>query len=662
MKSKYNVPVNKIDFRSPGLSPFSATLLAVVMFFIYTTGYALRVFVQFTSLQILSVGLTCAGLLIALTALFMRPSLFDFHPGLLRVNLKTVASSLFITFVLIMFAHNTFDTTFMFARTFPLLETELGLGWHQDTVFHVSLIQSILNFGYPSIAQHGHPLAVYHVLSHYVDALILFITRVDPYDSYGLLFHYKIFLFLSSILLAVTAMTRNHGSITYFVSFVLLAPCIISNWPAIGSYGLWMASLILILSAPFVFSRLFQEENLTHRQLVALFLIIVSIGLAKISNGLMYGALLGLFILFKQTSRISTYLFGGLLLIFFLAYGYSFSLGDSECLKIDFTRLSFTQLYNYLKAKEIVRSPLELKMPSEIPGILTCTTILLVILVSRVQKNSVAAFFSAVVGLGLLYIVTESNSGYIFADVWYFQYALLSGMILLTFASVLHYKNGFTSSDSYRKAISDICDPGLAIAAIVCLALLSKYTTLCSFNIFNVSPAWIRVTVDYANTNPFALINKKLPPTEQITVNSSLNEKKAVLKKLSVSRPLLALQQDIANILAEHKLSKKKTALLLSKDYFDNQFIPFDETLSCSFWSRGLMIYAVTGVQLLYGVTELPKPRGYGITSYYKHYRALPDQLIDEDNICKSQDIVDSILLYTSKHNGLLIKCKDTIK
>ncbi|WP_181040229.1 hypothetical protein [Desulfobulbus oralis] len=151
MKSKYNIPVNKIDFRSPGLSPFSATLLAVVMFFIYITAYALLVFVQFTSLQILSVGLTCAGLLILLTTLFMRPSLFDFHPGLLRVNLKTVASSLFITVVLIMFAHSAAGTPFSgYVRTFPLLETELGLGWHHDTAFHVSLIQSILNFGYPS--------------------------------------------------------------------------------------------------------------------------------------------------------------------------------------------------------------------------------------------------------------------------------------------------------------------------------------------------------------------------------------------------------------------------------------------------------------------------------------------------------------------------------
>ena len=94
------------------------------------------------------------------------------------------------------------------------------------------------------------------------------------------------------------------------------------------------------------------------------------------------------------------------------------------------------------------------------------------------------------------------HSKAIFADVWYFQYAFLSGMILLTFASVLHYKNRFTSSDPYRKATSNTCDPGLAIAAIVCLTLLTKYTALCSFNIFNVSPAWIKVTVDYANTNP----------------------------------------------------------------------------------------------------------------------------------------------------------------
>lgn len=657
MKSKYNIPVNKIDFRSPGLSPFSATLLAVVMFFIYITAYALLVFVQFTSLQILSVGLTCAGLLILLTTLFMRPSLFDFHPGLLRVNLKTVASSLFITVVLIMFAHSAAGTPFSgYVRTFPLLETELGLGWHHDTAFHVSLIQSILNFGYPSIAQHGHPLAVYHVLSHYVDALILFITRVDPYDSYGLLFHYKIFLFLSSILLAVTAMTRNHGSITYFVSLVLLAPCIISDWSAIGSHGLWMASLILLLSSPFVFSRLFQEENLSDRQLVALFLIIVSIGLAKISSGLMYGALLGLFILFKRTLRISTYLFVGLLLIFFLAYGYSFSCVFPDYVNLDFRRLGLTQLYDYLKAKQIVRSSAEIF--SSMPGILACTTILFFILVSRVRKVSAAAFFSTIVGIGLLYIVTESNNGYSISDVWYFQYGFLSGMILLTFASVLHYKDGFTSSDSYRKTTSNTCDPGLAIAAIVCLALLTKYTQLCSLNIFHVSPTRISQTVAYANIHPFASINKKLPPTEQITVSSSLNKKKAVLKKLSVSRPLLTLQHDIANMLAEHKLSKRNAALLLSKEYCDNQFKPFAEDS----WSRGLMIYAVTGVQLLYGVTELPKPRGYGITDYYKRYRTLSDQLIDEDNICKAQDIVDSILLYTSKHNGLLIKCKDTIK
>lgn len=654
MKSKYNVPVNKIDFRSPGLSPFSATLLAVVMFFIYITGYALRVFVQFTLLQILSVGLTCAGLLIVLTALFMRPSLFDFHPGLLRVNLKTVASSLFITVVLIMFAHSIGTYFPLYARTFPLLETELGLGWHPDTAFHVSLIQSILNFGYPSIAQHGHPLAVYHVLSHYVDALILFITRVDPYDSYGLLFHYKIFLFLSSILLAVTAMTRNHGSITYFVSFVLIAPCIISNWFAIGSHGLWMASLILLLSAPFVFSRLFQEENLSDRQLVALFLIIVSIGLAKISSGLMYGALLSLFILFKRALRISTYLFGGLLLIFFLAYGYSFSFVYPDYVNLDFTRLGLTQLYDYLKAKQIVRSSSE--FPSSMPGILACTTILFFILVSRVRKVSAAAFFSAIVGIGLLYIVTESNNGYSVVDVWYFQYGFISGMILLTFASVLHYKNGFISFDSYRKATSNTCDPGLVIAAIVCLALFTKYTKLSTFNIFNVSPSRISQIIAYANTNPFASINRKLPPTERLTLSSSLNDKKAALKKLSVSRPLLTLQHDINNILAQHKLSKKKTALLLSKEYFDNQLKPFGGTP----WSRGLMIYAVTGTQLLYGVTEIP--RGFGFSSYYRPYTVLSDQLIDDDDICKSQNIVDSILLYTNKHDGLLIKCNDNIK
>ena len=46
----------------------------------------------------------------------------------------------------------------------------------------------------------GTPILVYHILSHYIDALILLISGLEPWDSYGLFFHFKIVLFLSSIL------------------------------------------------------------------------------------------------------------------------------------------------------------------------------------------------------------------------------------------------------------------------------------------------------------------------------------------------------------------------------------------------------------------------------------------------------------------------------
>lgn len=626
---------NHIDFQTSGISTFSVTLLALVMFFIYITGYALLVFIQFSPLQILVVGLTFAALLAALTALFMRPALLGITLAPIRINLKTIGASLFVFFVLIIFTHSTNPVFSAYFQTFPLLEAELGLGWHPDAAYHVSHIQSILNFGYPSIAQHGHPLTAYHTLSHYVDALILLITQVDPYDSYGLFFHYKIFLFLSSILLAVTAMTRKHGVITYFVSFVLFAPCVIGTWHAIGSHGLWMATVILLLSAHFVFCLLFKKPDLTLRQFAALFLIIVSIGLAKISSGFMYGALLGAFILIKQPRQIYTYAFGAALITFFYLYGVTFfsSLNNVQS-SIDISSLGLPGLFNYLTASQIVRGGRTIF--SYTHAILACAVILVAIVFQKANKNIIAGLLATALAIVCLYFITETISYYSISDIWYFQYGLVSGLLLLTFASVLHHKqelNKFPpatgAAATYRRSIS--------IAGLACIALLMKYTV---------------PLPSFTHTSPFLSINQKLSASEQVTVLSSRSAKAGALEKLSSSRPLKALQNDVKKTLDDNNLSREETGLVLSKEFFDNQF----RQVGGVPWARGLLVYATTGVQLLYGVTEIP--RGYGYTEYYKPFTARSDQFVNDNDLCVTQDVVNVVILYSSTAEGELIDCR----
>ena len=641
-----------IELQTPGVSVFSATLLALLGFFSYMTAYALSVFIQFTYWEILSVGVICAALLVGLSALFMRASLLNFRLRPLRLNLATLAASLFVTCMLIMLTHSVNSTWAAYVHTFPLLEAELGLGWHLDTAYHVSLIQSILNFGYPSIAQHGHPLTAYHVLSHYVDALILFITQVDPFDSYGLFFHYKIFLFLSSILLAVTAMTHRQGWITYLVSFVLLTPCIVGTWHAIGSHGLWMASLILLLSAPFVFSRLFQDEDLTPRQLLALFSTIVFIGLAKISSGFMSGVLLGGFILVKQPARLSTYIFGLALLVFFYLYGnVFFSRLNGISGSLDLASLGLRDFYEYVTASQIIRG--QSKTLSEMPAILACTAILLALGFTRENRKDLYPAVASLLAITALYVITRSNKSLSINDIWYFQYGMLSSLILLTFAAIIHSKSKPAWAAQPGNLAASAHERRHTLAAVACLALLTKYAALPSFSIFDAGPEAIRQKIAYANTSPFASINKKLPADEQLTVLGTHNTKTAALEKLGASRPLKALQRDIATILMEHGLVKNQTALVLSKEYFDNQLKPFG---GGPLWARGLLAYAITGTQLLYGVTGMPS--GYGYTAHYKPFTAVSDQFLSDHDICEGQNIANAVILHTSKDIATIADCR----
>ena len=231
--------------------PHSITIFSIILFYIWMTSRALLIFQQFSFFEITAVSISFFFLFITLIMIFIN----NFFQKQIKFNVYNLFIS-FIIFIFMGIMENTVKYPFAeyYYHTFPLLETEMGLGWHQDTVFHSSVIQSILNFGYPSIAQHDSPILFYHVLSHYVDSFILFIAGLDVYESYGLLFYFKGFILISTIMIFINYLFEKFSIYIFLISIVLITPIIIGTWHTIGSHGLWFTSIVLIISTPKVFS------------------------------------------------------------------------------------------------------------------------------------------------------------------------------------------------------------------------------------------------------------------------------------------------------------------------------------------------------------------------------------------------------------------------
>ena len=274
---------------------------------------------------------------------FFLMSLYDLLiAGLAVFFLMLLVGSIYLFYVA------TNDYPNIAIRAFNLLEFELGLGWNKDTAFHVALIQSILNFGYPSIAQHGFPMIVYHVLSHYADAFVILLTNVEPYDSYGLLFHFKIFLLLSSIVIFIERLINNKKPIFFLFALILISPIILINGQPLTSHSLSFFYPILLLSAFKVFRIISKSHENNLKDIFFLSCIVFVTALGKIAFGFMYAAFLGFYLLFKQPKSYVPYLFGIVTLSFFYFYSSLIPTGDRN---ISFAGIDLSSFYDFLLAK-----------------------------------------------------------------------------------------------------------------------------------------------------------------------------------------------------------------------------------------------------------------------------------------------------------------------
>ena len=691
--SKFKLFIKQV-FMSSSQNLYTLTIISIVNFYIFMTFYANLVYQQFSSSQVLSVSLSFFLILTITVYIFDQ----KFFRQKFELNIKTIFFSFIIVFILIMLVNAPSEQFKNYFYTFPLLKTELGLGYNHDSVFHISLIQSILNYGYPSIGQDGVKATVYHVLSHYMDASILFINHIEAYDSYGMFFHFKSFLLVSSILIFLSQIIKKANYSIFVISFLITAPIIIASWHAIGSHALWFTSIIILLSFNKVNTILLKKEKNSIKDYIFLFIIIILISLGKISTGFMYSVFIGVFMLIKKPKSFSIYIIGILWIIFFLFYSSLFTSSTHHEFKLLETNILLEYLfYNpYYTVQEthsifisillIILLTFMFKQNNNIRVLITSIitfivflalliiqpnlntsdifyfeygffSILILFVISIISYNFkrchytkdtkqmwtiIKVFINFFINILLTYINKQKNNIRILTtsltafiillaifilqpnftptETWYIKYSIFS-ILILFIINILNkitynFKN-YHYSENIKYIWNNVKVFNLrksncltkAILFICFLIFSMKVYILPPFNLFHLSP---RKEINYLLNGRYKNINKKLYTDKILNISDDLE-----LNNLENPRPLKNFRNQLYILMKQNAMTKQNTLLYIPKEIFNTQLNGF---LGSS-WSKGLLIYAVAGVPLIYAIEKEKKTYGFGIYSKSSFYK-----------------------------------------
>jgi len=566
----------KSIFSKDKFSIGSVVIFSITLFYILVTFYALSVFVQFNYIEVISVSLVFLILLILMATVFLG----DFFRQSLNFSIYNIFIAI-LTLVIMLFLLNSISSTFFpYYHLFPLLETELGLGWHQDTVFHTSLIQNILNFGYPSIGQHGTPITVYHVLSHYIDTLILAITGLEPYDSYTLLFYFKGFLLLSSITIFIAYVFKEFSGYMFVVFLLFFAPIIISNWHCIGSHGLWFTTILLLLSMPKVFD-IIQLKYISIKSFLFLFLLIIFISFGKISTGFMYASFVGFILLMRRPKDIFIYLLGIGWIIFFLLYSSLMTKNTDKIDSFDFSWLNLNSLYKYFININLLEYEVQI-------SIFATIVILAIYRYIFKDRQSSTLFKAVIINFIILLFITKSSIRLSNSDIFYFYFGFKSILILFIINSLPNIIRLYPVKEFHK--LTKVNRQLLIVGLIFSTLYLSSFYTQPSF----------KLESEFLNRDIAVMPNKdKLAKTKVIFLKEYLDKKEY--------RPLKVFRDNLYAFMKYNQITKNQLSLYIPKGIFEQISSKFE---GCT-WANGMLIYAITGVPLVNGIKELKQSYGY---------------------------------------------------
>lgn len=481
----------------------------------------------------------------------------------------------------------------------PIFDVDSHNKWHQDTSFNISIIQSIISFGFPSVGLDGHRLTTYHVLTHYFDAALLTVSGLDPYNSYGLTSLTKASIFVCLCLALCQSLST--GKFRQCALFLISSPLIISSWHSVASHALWMPSTLLIITAMFTFRFVFRSESPSVKEYILASALSVLLCLGKISTGLAYIMIVFSISFFRDYCKARMYLCAASLFVFILAYQkfINYSYGIDSAISID--SLNFSGLYNLIYSSGI-------RYASAIPilillfGVLSC--------VNR-NKATLRVLFGIGVSFLLICALSIMMKSFSWSDKFYFFQGVYATAILIFIISLS------CVPQALRKESSNLW----FAFSLMSLSFFSffVYQPLLSFS--DMSFKRIENKVKYIK-------NEKIKEAGEIS-NGNLSN----------------LKYFIEHVKNDNDLENSSLAIFIPKNVVQNEFVKSNDKRRNNFYTMN--IYAATGIQIIHGV--IGNERAYGFANYSNDSRLVNS--IDYSEACSVYNVSGIITIesYTNQ-------------
>jgi hypothetical protein len=490
--------------------------------------------------------------------------------------------------------------------TFPLNEVDSGGRLSQDTMFHESLIQSIMHFGYPSTGLNGVPWAIYHTLSHYVDALFLTISGLEPLDSAGLFFRLKLILLIASLLLLVGTATVQLPPLAFFAAILVGVPAFAGTWHAVGSHSLWLTTFILILTARFTFTAITAAHKLTGRTLIALGVIGIVLSLGKISSGFMYILVVGVFLVLDKGRDLRIYILGSVWLLFLSVYSWLFAL-DRTILPTERVDTLWTQLEPSARLLLLQGNGASAMLP--LYSLATFLAVYFVLYRRKSTRNLLVSLGLGIFGIAVLAFLRLHPN-----DVWYFGQGLFYAVLLMTFLD-------FVAIRGTQHVVFSSGPGGLRRYGYVILTVVAVLSTA----------GMSRPVVSLFSAQPAAIVSVL---TGQVPAPAGN------------AQGVAAFRSSLYSYMHEHDYAQKNSLLFIPTSVWERAApLLSSPTRGHAPWANSLLVYSATGVPLINGVVAWSQ--GYGFASYATQDFMLTESEFQNTNHCElNKNVIEVVSWY----------------
>jgi len=492
------------------------------------------------------------------------------------------------------FGFQRFDRSGGFAEYpfFPLDTIDASELVGKDTIFHVTLMNSIINFGYPSTGLNDAPLFVYHTLSHYLESGISVVSGISPIDTLGLFYGLKIVVLLAAMLFFLYQATKNNSFVYFLLSIALVIPVLMSRWVITWSLSLWLPSFILLATAFFIYTTINSSKPLSNRAFIAIGVIGVLLSLGKLSSGFFFMLVAGLHLLFNFVKDRRVYVLGVLWFVFLVVYG--LAVADDRSGSI-LGSLSFVERIASTARMVLLLGALP-RAVFDIYILLLFLAVAFFIYRRKSTRNlliSLAFGFVATCAMQFL----QLN----FRDIRYFHHGLFFIVFVL---AVIDFFQIFGSGNDVRKF--DIRTfwrkPSLVLGVIAVVMTL---------------------TVSHAAV--------KMP--KSLKGVFSIQENKPLVSPTSQGPQLTRFRGDLDTFMGENNLSDRSSLLFIPLELWTELSPKMPDIPVQPSWTNPLVIYAISGVPLVNGV--FGSSTSYGFSAYGPNDAAIPQSQFLGSDPCR---------------------------